>query len=177
LNSSASIVEDVSVISLGSSVSLSKKIDLSLQYSSIYQKSNRDRGGITGSGVNGSVTIWRDKTNIESPFEIALSIFGSHINYSDFNTTSFGAGITLAYKEELPNTFNAIPLIGFSFLPFNQISGNGNTIVLTDKSFVLMVGLGLFTNIFEQSKFVISPSFSLDNSYNLGATMSFSIIF
>ncbi|MBO6799795.1 MAG: hypothetical protein JJ892_05900 [Balneola sp.] len=174
---SFSFAEDISILSIGTSFSLNKKLDISFQYSNIHLQESEDQYASKADGISGALTLWGTKTQEDFPIEIALSILGSYVDYKDFNSSSFGAGLTLAYKKEQPNTFNTIPLIGISFIPFTQVSSNENSIVLDDKNFVFQFGVGFFTNVLNQSKFVIEPAVSLDTSANFGASLSASFIF
>jgi hypothetical protein len=174
---SFSFAEDISIHALGTSFSLNKKLDISVQYSSIHLQESEDQFASKAVGIGGALTLWGLKTQENFPIEVALSILGSYANYEDFNSSSFGAGLTIAYKKEQSNTFNTIPLIGISFIPFTQVSRNQNSDVSDDKNFAFQFGVGFFTNVLNQSKFVIEPAVSFDSSSNLGASLSASFIF
>jgi|GEM_PF-2488242 hypothetical protein len=139
---SVSFAEDISIHSLGTSFSLNKKLDISVQYSSIHLQESEDQFASKAVGIGGALTLWGLKTQEDFPIEVALSILGSYANYEDFNSSSFGAGLTLAYKKEQSNTFNTIPLIGISFIPFTQVSRNQNSVVSDDKTLHFSLGSG-----------------------------------
>ncbi|HAW80138.1 MAG TPA: hypothetical protein DCX27_10770 [Balneola sp.] len=172
-----SFAEDISIISIGTSFSINKKLDITFQYSKIHLQESEEQSASDADGINGSLTLWGSKAQEDFPIEIALSILGSYADYDDFNASSFGAGLTFAYKEEQPKTFNTIPLFGVSFIPFSQVSGSGNTFVSDEKFFLFQFGVGIFANILNQSKFVINPAVSLHTSSNFGASLSASFIF
>ncbi len=174
---SFSFAEDVSILSIGTSFSLNKKLDVSFQYSKIHLQESEEESASDADGISGSLTLWGSKTQEDFPVEIALSLSGSYAEYENFSASSFGAGLTFAYKEEQPNTFSTIPLFGVSFIPFSQVAGSGNTYVSDEKFFLFQFGVGIYANVLNQSKFVINPTVSLDTSSNFGASLSASFIF
>lgn len=174
---STSILENSSIHSVGLNISFKKKVDLSIQYSSITLEVPDNENRINGEGVSGSFSLWGKKPQNDSPLEVALSILASYSSYEDFSTSSFGTGIIAAYKKTEPHTFNVIPMIAVSFIPFNQISSGHRTTLADEKIFSFQFGLGIYTNIFKTSKFTIEPTVFLDTSNQIGASISTSIIF
>ena len=174
---SFSFAEDISILSIGTSFSLNKKLDISFQYSKIHLQESEDQFASKADGVSGELTLWGTKAQEDFPIEIALSILGSYVEYEDFSASSFGAGLTFAYKEEQPNTFSTIPLFRVSFVPFSQVTGRGSTFVSDEKFFLFQFGVGIFTNVLNQSKFVINPAISFDTSSTVGGSLSASFIF
>lgn len=177
VNQSATVVENGSILSVGSSFSFKKKVDVALQYSSISNKDEDSGQTINGNGISGSINFWAKKTDNDLPLDIALTILGSYANYPDFDISSFGAGIIVGYKKEQPTSFEVVPLVGVSFIPFSQISSGSSSRVANDQFFSFQFGIGLYTSVVKQSKFVIEPSFSFDTSSNVGASISASFIF
>ena len=174
---STSIFENSSILSVRSNISLYKKVDLSIQYSSIALEDAENGYSINGDGVSGSFSFWGKKPQSDIPLEVALSVLASYSSYESFSTSSFGAGLIVAYKKIEPHTFNVIPMIGVSYIPFNQISWASRTSLASEKIFSFQVGLGIYANIFRVSKFTIEPSVFLDTSSQVGASISTSVIF
>ncbi|MEQ9091119.1 MAG: hypothetical protein RIE52_08505 [Balneola sp.] len=177
LDQSVSVIEDASAFSIGTSISLNKKADIAIQYSSITNRGSENQRSSNADGFSGYLTFWAKKTQEEFPLEVGLSILGSYADYDDFEISSFGIGVILAYKKEQPTGFEVVPLVGVSFVPFSQVSSNLYSRASNEQFFSFQFGVGLFTDIFNQSKFVLEPTMTFDTSANIGASLSTSIIF
>lgn len=162
--------------SIGPLFSINKKVDFSIQYSSI-TLNVEDGYSNNADGISGSVNIWGKKAKEDSPLELALTIGISYSEYEDFSNTSYGGGLIAAYKKVQPHSFNFIPLVGVLYVPLNQTSTDiYYPSVLNNQFFSIQIGLGIFKDLSERSKFVIEPIFSLDNHYNLAGNLSLMLI-